>query len=503
MPTSLLPIGRIYLPPIQDGESLYSWCAHYHVLSSNSRPEQTSRQLFGHPHAGRQPAFPVRLSHLADRAEGCLGSPESIIFERTPFGIFARFLEQTRIETIVDSMKTGRPMRVARALGLDTSRYGPPAPLKACPSCFTAERKSSKVSRWHTEHQIPGVLICSRHDCLLLVATDEAHARARNEFLQPHSLSDTEWRPNPLMQFSDMDTLRSLAQWATTLSNHGTQPETPFDRSALRDTCHLQAQKKGWIAIDGTLRFKQIREAILASHTRLAKLPTLHFIESAEREAGGFVGLLLRKFESFHHPLMHLVLLSFLFDSPEAYESAYSENLQRSSNNRRRPLTAERDAIRQKVSECVGSRGQSVNNTAQVLGINVQRALIYLRESGVSYKPRPRIIGTSKEASLVERLQRGDEPGEIARVLSIRRGYIKDYLAARPELRRDFEQAAWSRRKEAYRSKFLRALADNPSLPIKRIRRETNSGFEWLYRNDRQWLEDALPGIWRRSSAGT
>ncbi len=121
----------------------------------------------------------------------------------------------------------------------------------------------------------------------------------------------------------------------------------------------------------------------------------------------------------------------------------------------------------------------------------------------MSYKPRPRIIGTSKEASLVERLQRGDEPGEIARVLSIRRGYIKDYLAARPELRRDFEQAAWSRRKEAYRSKFLRALADNPSLPIKRIRRETNSGFEWLYRNDRQWLEDALPGIWRRSSAGT
>jgi len=300
-----------------------------------------------------------------------------------------------------------------------------------------------------------------------------------------------------------MDILLKLSKWATSLSVRGMHPGVQFDRSALQDTCHLQAQRRGWVAIDGTLRFKQIREEILASHTRLAKLPTLRFIETAEREAGGFVGLLLHKFKSYHHPLMHLVLLSFLFDSSEAYEGAYRNNLLRASEIRRKPLTEEREAIRQKVSECVGRNGQSANSTAQKLGINVLRALTYLRESGVAYKTRPRIVGSTKEALLTERLQRGDDPGEIAKELSIRRGYIKDYLAARPKLRRDFEQAAWSRRKEAYRSKFLRTLADNPALPIKRIRRETNSGFEWLYRNDRQWLEDALPGIWHRPPAET
>lgn len=92
----------------------------------------------------------------------------------------------------------------------------------------------------------------------------------------------------------------------------------------------------------------------------------------------------------------------------------------------------------------------------------------------------------------------GESRNEIASALGIRKSFIKDYLAERPELRRSWKQAHTANERARYRAHFLRILEEHSGIPIKRIRRIRGNGFEWLYRNDLEWLKIHLPGIWHR-----
>ena len=272
----------------------------------------------------------------------------------------------------------------------------------------------------------------------------------------------------------------------------------PFDPDILRDTCHLQAKKHGWVAIDGSLRFKELREAFHTAHLGLEALPGLSFLGGAVRDTGGFIGILLHQYGRFQHPLKHLFLLSFLFDSPDNFQSAYQETASAIPVGRREPLTREKDILACKLKELVSVQGMSVNQAAQLMGVHVKQATVYLRRIGITYRTRPRVVGTDTETQLVMRLENGDDARDIAKSLGIRRSLIKDYLAARPALRALWEARQLARKRDAYRQRFLKLLTDHPLLPIKQIRRMPNSGFEWLYRRDREWLAENLPAIWHR-----
>ena len=140
----------------------------------------------------------------------------------------------------------------------------------------------------------------------------------------------------------------------------------------------------------------------------------------------------------------------------------------------------------------------SVNKAAQELGVPTGQAIKYLDSVGVNREKRPRIVGTEREARLRKLLAEGVERGEIAEELLMRPSFIKDYLAAHPELANEWTTKRLTKLRAGYRKHFLKVLSDNPGLPIKTIRRLPGNGFQWLYVNDLEWLRSMLPAIWRR-----
>ena len=80
----------------------------------------------------------------------------------------------------------------------------------------------------------------------------------------------------------------------------------------------------------------------------------------------------------------------------------------------------------------------------------------------------------------------------------MRTAFIKDYLATRPGLKGLWADAHRNREQEQLREQLMSALKQHPDLPIKSIRRLPGNGFQWLYNNDRDWLIEALPAIWKR-----
>jgi hypothetical protein len=108
------------------------------------------------------------------------------------------------------------------------------------------------------------------------------------------------------------------------------------------------------------------------------------------------------------------------------------------------------------------------------------------------------VLTSDKQQKLDGLLKLGAERNEIARALAIRAGFIKDYLTDNPGLRTAWKTAYEAKQRTEYREHFLEVLENNPGVPVRRIRRIPGSGFEWLYRNDRDWLAGHLPEIWRR-----
>jgi hypothetical protein len=496
----LFPPSRLFLPGFRGDETLYSWCAYYHVLSSNPTSRQTCLQLFGHRDAGLKHNFPICIDRMVERTEGQLGARNQIIFDRTPVGTLSRFIDSSRLQSICDLMGSGPMHHVARMLKIVAIHQGSFAPLKACPRCVDESTAMSHSSSWHFDHQLPGVYFCQIHGDLLRVVSASGHRRTRVEFLLPHMLLQHEWHEIPALSQEAMRHLHGLTMWSRALRATSTEANTPFDAEALRDTLHIQAKERGWVGIDGSLEFKQIRLAVGAAQAELCTVPGLEFLSGAQREDGGYVGALMRRYNSAyaHHPLMHIALLSFLFDSVGEFLDCYYKASEVSQETRRDLLTHERRAMSELLARLVGKEGMSVNQAAKEVGIHPSRALVYLEEQGIEWQRRPRIVGTALETKLVERLELGEAPSTISSEMNLRRGFIKDYLAAHPELRQRHANVRLRAQCAEYRARFLQILEGNPSLPIKRIRRETNSGFEWLYRHDREWLLQTLPSLWHR-----
>lgn len=494
----LFPQSRLFLPSFRGDETLYSWCANYHTLSSMPTARQTCLQLFDHSDAGLKHDFPIHLDRLVERTQGFLGTRDEIIFNRTPIGAFFRFIDRARLQAICNLMGSGPEHRVTRMLGLLAIRYGTPAPLKACRACMSVSISESRSSAWRVDHQTPGIYYCDAHGEMLSVANAEAHRRSRSEFLLPHMLAPNDWCETPALSGTAANRLESLAVWSRALRTGTDSSDEPFSPNALRDACHLSAKERGWIGIDGSLHFKRIQQELNLAQVELFDVPGLEFLANAQNVGGGYLGLLMRQSPGIHHPLMFVALLSFLFESPEQFFQCYQVASLASPDALRDVLRSKRHALSDWLQELVITQQLSVNEAANEVGIPVSRALVYLGERGIKWKRRPRIVGTNLEAKLIDRLESGDEPNAIAIDLNLRRGFIKDYLASHPELRQRHQAERFTRRRNAYRTKFLRALEENPAFPIKRIRREIDSGFQWLLKHDRDWLTGILPGIWHR-----
>jgi hypothetical protein len=213
----------------------------------------------------------------------------------------------------------------------------------------------------------------------------------------------------------------------------------------------------------------------------------------------GFLAYLFRHARSRRHPLKHVLLLNFLFERFEDFEVVLGE-VEDLLDNDGVPGCEKRIRDHQSILVAlVHDGGQSLSQAALVVGTSVTTAARFLdKRGGIKRDRRPHVVGTQKEILLRTLLAQGLSRRELAAGAGIRRGFIKDYLAQRPDLKASWEKAHRSYETERHRLQLLAVLRKYPSLPIKAIRRLPGNGFQWLYNNDRQWLLEVLPAIWKR-----
>lgn len=149
-----------WAPTIEQGETLYSWCATVHRLSGNRSSARTASAVTGVAHAARYHEVPPSLSKLRQvMAE--IRTEMDMVREHTTVGFYFPFAPRepgggASIRLHGKRRLTG----VSRTLTFRT-------PLRWCSSCCEEDRLAVGRSYWHVLHQLPGVLTCPEHGAAL------------------------------------------------------------------------------------------------------------------------------------------------------------------------------------------------------------------------------------------------------------------------------------------------------------------------------------------------
>nr|WKF60753.1 hypothetical protein HUO10_005275 [Paraburkholderia busanensis] len=145
--------------------------------------------LFGSPATELDPLFITGFRHLSEIAPGLLGLPRSLLLNHSVIRFFLPFFSLEKRERILSKFECSGGRGVRWMLG---GRYWSGFTLKAlrtCPLCNARDVVKRGVAYWHIAHQLPGTLVCSRHQVVLIEHALPNERRAWT--LPPSPIADT------------------------------------------------------------------------------------------------------------------------------------------------------------------------------------------------------------------------------------------------------------------------------------------------------------------------
>lgn len=451
-----VPIVR-WLPD----ETFFSVCCRQHRFMCKVTKAITTAWLFGEGSSHMQHDFPSRLNSLPQKAKEVWGSPFNIITEHTILPLFFPFQSKERIEDIFDTVSNNSLGTLKYRLGLVTSRFGAEHPLKACLECLKEDRIKYGVAYWHLSHQYPGVTICPKHGTLIGICSANRQWSDSALWVLPTEDIIASVAEQPICPTVEQ-ILKRLGHSVIELAKLGVSVQfRPEDVTATYNEAirRLSVNTEGCFDVEADLASFALQ---LQPYLPLASLPT------TPQKAENFIQSLTRTTRVNSHPLKNLILITCIFGEFAQFLGALHRF--QSLGDQEIPLHSPdhgRRAVGDKPAH--GFKGQEIS----------ERVFKKLKPKKLKPQFREQILGC---------LRKGVEKNSIAERYGISVSTINRILSSDPHL-----MAAWkTQRRELllhdHRTKWVSGIAMNPDASPKILRLMLPKVYQWLYRNDNDWL---------------
>lgn len=417
----------------------------------------TTEWLFGEGSRGMQHDFPSKLNSLPQKAKEVWGSPSEIIEEHTILPLFFPFQSKEKIKDVFDTVTNGSLGTLKYRLGLVTSRFGAEHPLKACLECVREDRIKHGVAYWHLSHQYPGVTLCPTHGALIGICSanrqwsDSAHWVLPTEDL----IAGVAEQPiSPTVE----TILKCLGQSVIELAKLGIsvqfRPEevTAAYNEAIR---RLPVNTGRCTDVEAGLAEFALQ---LQPYLPLASLPT------TPQKAETFIQSLTRKPRVHSHPLKHLILITCVFGEFTTFWDAV--------NRSRFPGGQD---IQVPARRAVGDKS-SFRSTDQEISTMASKKL------------KPKKLKPQLRERIVNSLRKGVGKNSIAERYGTSARTINRILSADPQLMAAWRDQRGDLMKQDQRGEWVNAIYKNPDASPKILRSMLPKVYQWLYRNDIDWL---------------
>lgn len=299
-----------YFPEPQKDELLYSVLARFGRHLGLTASGAVAARLFGSRHVLATLDFPSRIADLAEQIARPLDlGAERIINQHTLLPYYETHQPPHRRQLARASM-AGHGRSTHFRLGTAGFRVRPPSRLRFCPSCASYMLQTCGELYWRRAHQLPGVLVCPDHACVLREATFDMTSTSRQMYVAATLANCPANAASVLSETSPsiIERLRSVARASAAL----------LDVPSAEEPCDVIERYRAKLATLGLMRSKR-KVDVLALASAFSGfyegvLPPLS-IKAPSSSGSGYVAEMLRSRKAASSPLAHVLLDVFLEES--------------------------------------------------------------------------------------------------------------------------------------------------------------------------------------------
>jgi hypothetical protein len=252
---------------------------------------------------------------LARLPDGHPYTADQLLHQHTTLPYYERFVAVHRAADAVLRLRSSGSAGLMELLGIRASTVPTPTHLRFCPSCAAEDEAEHGLPYWRRAHQLPGVLVCTRHGSelsrtsLRRSAPDGRHVfRSLREALTAPSCPET-------VLPGEMELVASLAQDTDWLLRESAEPR---GLAALHQRYRTHLEACGWMRTPKQIRMSELREAFQHRYDNLL-LQRLGCTLQGITGDHDWLARLLRKPRAAQHPLHHLLVIRFLGISAEEF----------------------------------------------------------------------------------------------------------------------------------------------------------------------------------------
>lgn len=308
-----------YFPVIYPGELLYSVLARYHRHVGLPGPMHTLEALFGNRKVIATFDLPGHLQVLADRIPVERGlTVDRMIDTLTLCSYFVAFEPPSLQADVRQAMMRGTVENLHIRLGLTAFRVERINRLRFCPECILAMNASYGELYWRRDHQLPSVLVCPEHGCLLKESSVSFSQHSRHEFIAATLENCSLHAPStePMIDQLVLPHLHRLACLSVELLDNPPKPRTFAGWTAFYRSWMMKTGLARSLSTMDQQRFNQEFSSFYGCTLEL--LPNV--MEGSEF-AGDWLSAMVRKHRKANHPLYHLLVQNFLMQRDQHVSS--------------------------------------------------------------------------------------------------------------------------------------------------------------------------------------
>lgn len=480
------------LPLLKRDETLYSWCAHAHLLNGGD-PRAVSRQLFGAPYAALSHDFPSRLDWFSANFPQVAVDARDLALRHTLLGYFLASKPEAMARYVCQRVTVASLPSIKMRLGITASRVGGHHPLKGCSECVRQDTDADGFAYWHVEHQYPSAMACVGHRRPLFVAWDPVTPVHRRGWLLPTGGLPWERIEVPVRDDRQLHQLIRLAEFSAWWA--ASEPSA-FDPRRLA-TCYQRGLRdRGLATAGGSLRIKTLVGEIRQRYQGIEDIAGFEALNAITPDWAGLVGSVARRVPRHAHPLKHLLMIALVYDTWGDFERSYAT--EDPEPVVQPELVLEAPSLADDLSALVRGTGLSITAAARRLGVSTTTAAQIARREGLSFTPRRKVLKGLRLRQVVTLLRKGLPTRSVAQSCGLSVVSVNRIVAADSELKQEWQTAALLTSRRIARKAFLSAATHCREGTIKELRRIPGSNYMWLYRHDRAWLRDAIPSLWHK-----
>lgn len=483
-----------FFPKVYDDELLYSVFARYHVQSGNTVIKDTINDLFGRKSAYATADFPTNLTFLyKELSYFGTHSIDEWINKHTMFNYYTNFLPKNQREKIYDAMlNDSRETTIQTMVGMTTSSVKSHLYFRYCPKCQKEDLTEHGDVYWRMTHQLPSVHICLTHNEPLL----ESHVLIREKNKHQYIKATKE---NCNSNMTNVVTSEKTSYWLPILAEQSYKLATTayeFDLKELEATYHFLLQLKGYKTMKGHTDHKKLAD----DFTHFYGMELLELLQSSVDYDNQHCWLktITRKHRKGFHPVRHLLFILFLDETLDSVSEQQIKVfhpfgkgpylcLNKACNHYEKPVIKE-----VKVTRCTDTK-------LPVGTFECKCGFIYSRRGPDKQPSDKKRIGRIKSFGSVWQKQldqyiHKDKKSyrATARLLNVDTNTVIKYANVAVETVSS-EKSSSQNLEPSKKQEWLWLQEEYPDLLKTELRKLAPALYAWLYRNDKQWIDDHSP----------